>query len=135
MEVITWTRHLKTPQVENAVRLLGWLVACGHQRLVAVALLGFRGVHGLSLVGHVSHEAVEVVSSVGGRLDAAVREGDHEGALHVAGGVLALRLLEVDLGVVVVDSVLVGEWLGRQLLVGWYWGCTVACGRYHGGAG
>ena len=48
-------------------------------------------------------------------LDPAVRERDHELALHVAAGVLALRLLEVCLGDLVGHGVLVGEWLGDLL--------------------
>ena len=56
-----------------------------------------------------------MVGCVGGCLDPAVRERDHELALHVTAGVLALRLLKVRLGDLVGHGVLVGEWL-RDLL-------------------
>ena len=56
-----------------------------------------------------------MVGGVGGCLDPAVWERDHELALHVAAGVLALRLLEVCLGDLVGHGVLVGEWLGDLL--------------------
>lgn len=73
------------------------------------------GVDRLPLVANLGDEAKLVVSGVGGCLDPAVRERDHELALHIAAGVLALRLLEVRLGDIVGHGVLVGEWLGDLL--------------------
>ena len=48
------------------------------------------GVNRFPLVADLGDEAELVVSGVGGRLDPAVRERNHELALHVAAGVLAL---------------------------------------------
>ena len=48
------------------------------------------GVNRFPLVADLGDEAELVVSGVGGRLDPPVRERDHELALHVAAGVLAL---------------------------------------------
>ena len=98
--------------VDNRSRLVG-----NRSRVVAIALLGLRGVDRGALVAHLSHEALGVVSRVGGGLDPTVGQGDGEGALDYSIGVLGLCLLEVGLGVVVRDAVLVGEGLGRQLLL------------------
>ena len=66
----------------------GSLVAGGRGRGSGVGL--GLGVLGLALVADLGDEAELVVSGVGGRLDPPVRERDHELALHVAAGVLAL---------------------------------------------
>jgi hypothetical protein len=85
---------------------------------VAVTSSGLRGVDRGTLIGDLSDETVVVVSGVGGGLDSAVGEGDHERSLHITLGILGLGLLEVGLGVVVVDAILVGERLGGKLLLG-----------------
>lgn len=65
----------------------------------------------LALVGHVSLEAVVVVSHVSHLLDAAVGEGHGVRALHgLPVGVLGVA--EVGAGVVVVDAVVEGVGLG-----------------------
>ena len=84
---------------------------------MAVSTLGLRGVDGGTLVGDISDESVVVVSGVGGGLDPAVGKGNHELSLDNSLGILGLSLLEVSLAVVIVDSVLVGEGLGSQLLL------------------
>ena len=84
---------------------------------MAVSLIGLRGVDGGTLVGDISNESIVVVSRVGGGLDPAVRKGNDELSLDNSLGILGLRLLEVSLAVVIVDSVLVGEGLGSQLLL------------------
>ena len=84
---------------------------------VAVPTGGLRGVDGGALVADLGHEPVDVVGGVLGGLDPAVGEGDHVAADDDTGGVLGLGLLEVGLAVVVVDTVLVGEGLGGQLLL------------------
>ena len=81
-----------------------------------ISTLGLRRVSSGARVGHLRNEPGLVGRRVGGRLDTTIRQGDREGALHVAVRVLRLRLLEVGLAVVVGDTVLVGEWLGGELL-------------------
>ena len=84
---------------------------------MAVTSRGLWRVNWLPGVGHLRHEPVDMVCRVGGRLDPAVRQGDREGTLNIATGILGLRLLEVGLAVVVGDTIFVGEGLGRQLLL------------------
>ena len=110
----------------------GWLVSGGG---VAVSLLGLRGVDGGSLVGDISDESVDMVSSVGGGLDSAVRKSNHEATGDNTSGVLGLGLLEVGLAVVISDSVLVGEWLRGELLLLVGGGLVVSRGRGIGGGG
>ena len=92
----------------------GWLVSGGG---VAVSLLGLRGVDGGSLVGDISDESVDMVSSVGGGLDSAVRKSNHEATGNDTVGILCFCLLEVGLAVVISDSVLVGVGLRGELLL------------------
>jgi len=113
-------------------------VVAGSGLGVTVSTSGLRGVHGCALIGDLSDESVVVVSGVGGGLDSAVGEGDHERSLNVAGGILGLGLLEVGLGVVIVDTILVGERLGGKLLllVGSRWAIgRRASGESHGEEG
>ena len=81
-----------------------------------VSTLGLRRVGSGARVGHLGNEPGFVGRRVGGRLDPTVRQGNREGALHVAVRVLRLSLLEVGLAVVVGDTVFVGEGLGCELL-------------------
>ena len=83
---------------------------------VAVSTGGLRGVDGGALVGDVGDESVLVVGGVGGGLDPAVGESDHEASGDNTSGILGLGLLEVGLAVVVSHSVLVGERLRGELL-------------------
>ena len=83
---------------------------------VAVSTGGLRGVDGGALVGDVGDESVLVVSGVGGGLDPAVGESDHEASGNNTVGVLGLGLLEVGLAVVVSHAVLVGVGLRGELL-------------------
>ena len=83
---------------------------------VAVSTSGLRRVDGGALVGHLGHEAVGVVGSVLGGLDAAVGKSDDKASLDNTGSILSLGLLKVGLAVVIVDSVLISEGLGRELL-------------------
>ena len=101
--------------------------------LGAIAAGRLGRVDGGALVGDVGHETIDMVRRVGGRLYAAVGQGDDKGALDHAVGVLRLGLLEVGLAVVVVDAVLVGERLGRQLLLGVGGGGAVGRPRGVGG--
>merc|ERR1719442_239318 len=78
---------------------------------MAVSSGGVRGVDGGALVGDVGDESVDVVSGVGGGLDPAVGESDHEASGNNTVGVLGLGLLEVGLAVVVGVG-LRGELLG-----------------------
>merc|ERR1719491_2748847 len=78
---------------------------------------GSGGVGGGALVADLGHEPVDVVGGVLGGLDPAVGEGNHVAADDDTVGILGLGLLEVCLAVVIVDSVLVGEGLGGQLLL------------------
>ena len=103
--------------------------------VTGVSTSGLRGVDGCALVGHLSHEAVVVVGGVGGGLDTAVGESDGERTGNLALGILGLGLLEVGLGVVVSDSVLVGEWLRGELLLLVGGGLVVSRGRGIGGGG
>ena len=81
-----------------------------------ISTLGLRRVSSGARVGHLRNEPGLVGCRVSGCLDTTVRQGDCEGALHVAVCILRLRLLEVGLAVVVGNTVLVGKWLGRKLL-------------------
>ena len=83
---------------------------------VAVSTGGLRGVDGGALVGDVGDESVLVVGGVGGGLDPAVGESDHEASGDNTSGILGLGLLEVGLAVVVSHAVLVGERLRGELL-------------------
>jgi len=105
----------------------GWgLVGWG----MSVSLLGLWWVDWGSLIGDISDESVGVVSGVGGGLDSAVGEGDHEASGDDTVGILCLGLLEVGLAVVISNSVFVGEWLRGELLwdiwgwfvISWGWG-------------
>ena len=83
---------------------------------VTVSTGGLRGVDGGALVGDVGDESVLVVGGVGGGLDPAVGESDHEASGDNTSGILGLGLLEVGLAVVVSHAVLVGERLRGELL-------------------
>ena len=93
----------------------GGLVSGGS---VAVSLLGLRGVDGGSLVGDISDESVDMVSSVGGGLDSAIGKSNHEATGNKTVGILCFCLLEVGLAVVISHSVLVSVRLGGELLWG-----------------
>ena len=86
---------------------------------MAVSLLGLWGVDGGSLVGDISDESVDMVSSVGGGLDSAIGKSNHEATGNKTVGILCFCLLEVGLAVVISHSVLVSVRLGGELL---YWG-------------
>ena len=116
------------PLWRNISLLPGRLVGTGCG--VAVSTGGLRGVDSLTGVGHLSHEAVCVVSCVGGGLDTAVGEGDGERAGNIATGILGLSLLEVGLAVIISHTVLVGVGLGGQLLLNV--GSRGAVGRWAG---
>ena len=96
---------------------------------VAVSTGGLRGVDGGALVGDISDESVLVVGGVGGGLDPAVGESDHEASGDNTSGVLGLGLLEVGLAVVVSHAVLVGEGLRGELLGDIGGGLVVGGGR------
>ena len=96
---------------------------------MAVSTGGLRGVDGGALVGDVGDESVLVVGGVGGGLDPAVGESDHEASGDNTSGVLGLGLLEVGLAVVVSHAVLVGEGLRGELLGDIGGGLVVGGGR------
>ena len=91
---------------------------------MSVSFLGLWWVDRGTLVGNLSNKSVVVVSSVGSGLDSAVRKSNHEGSSNFAFSILSFGLLEVVLGVVINDSVFIGEWLrGKFLDGGWVvWG-------------
>ena len=103
-------------------RLVHW----GNRGSVAVPPSGLRGVDGGALIADLSDKAVDVVSGVLGGLDPAVGQSNHIAAGDNTVGILGLSLLEVGLAVVVVDSILIGERLGGELLDllvdCWRWG-------------
>ena len=80
-------------------------------------VFGFFGVVGDTFVFHISDESVLVVSGVGNGLDTTVGEVDAVGALEVTVVVLGLGFLEVGTRVVIGNTVLVSEGLGRELLL------------------
>ena len=96
---------------------------------MSVSLLGLWGVDWGALVGDISDESVDVISGVGGGLDPAVGESDHEASGDNTSGVLGLGLLEVGLAVVVSHAVLVGEGLRGELLGDIGGGLVVGGGR------
>jgi len=96
---------------------------------MAVSSGRLGGVDGGALVGDVGDESVDVVSGVGGGLDPAVGESDHEASGNNTVGVLGLGLLEVGLAVVVSHAVLVGEGLRGELLGDIGGGLVVGGGR------
>jgi hypothetical protein len=79
------------------------------------------GVLGLSFVLDISDETVLVVSGVGHNLDTAVGKVDTVRSLEVAISVLGLGLVEAGARVFIIDTVLVGEGLGSELLL-FVWG-------------
>ena len=83
---------------------------------MAVSLLGLWGVDWGSLVGDISDESVDMVSSVGGGLDSAIGKSNHEATGNKTVGILCFCLLEVGLAVVISHSVLVSIRLGGKLL-------------------
>jgi len=99
---------------------------------VTVSCGGLRGVDGGTFVCDISDETVVVVGGVGSGLDPAVGKGDHIRSLDITGGILGLGLLEVSLGVVVIDAILVCERLGSKLLLFVGSRCTVGSGRASG---
>merc|ERR1712025_56168 len=104
----------------------GWLGSIGGG--MAVSLLGLWGVDWGSLVGDISDESVDMVSSVGGGLDSAIGKSNHEATGNKTVGILCFCLLEVGLAVVISNSVLVSVRLGGKLLRGIGSGGSV-CGR------
>jgi len=66
------------------------------------------GVDSLPVIGHLSHVAVNVVGVVVDSLGAAVREVDLVGSLDNTGAIVRLSSIEVGVGVVISDSVVVG---------------------------
>ena len=93
---------------------------------MAVSLLGLWGVDGGSLVGDISDESVDMVSSVGGGLDSAIGKSNHEATGNKTVGILCFCLLEVGLAVVISHSVLVGERLGGELILLVSWSSVVS---------
>jgi len=65
------------------------------------------GVDSLPVIGHLSHVAVNVVGVVVDSLGAAVREVDLVGSLDNTGAIVRLSSIEVGVGVVISDSVVV----------------------------
>ena len=85
----------------------GWLVVSwGWGRRIRLGL----GVHGSSLVSHLSNIAVIAVGGVGHVLDPAVGKSNRVRSGHVAGTIGLLLALEVGLGVVISHGV--GEGVG-----------------------
>merc|ERR1712106_594213 len=82
---------------------------------MAISSCRLWGVDRGAVIGHLSNKTIHMVSSVGGGLDTAVREGDGEGALDKTIGILGLSLLEVGLRVVIRDSILIGIRLRGEL--------------------
>merc|ERR1712106_1279474 len=102
-------------------RLVNWcsLVSWGS---MSVSSSRLWGVDCGTFIRHLSNESVVVVSSVGGGLDSAIRKSNGERSSNFALSILSLSLLEVVLGVVINNSVLVGKWLRSKLL---NWGSVV----------
>merc|ERR1719348_11092 len=88
----------------------------GRSRVVSISLLGLRGVDRGTLIGDLSNKTVGVISSVFGSLDTAIRESNGERSGNIATSILGFGLLEVGLGVVISNSILIGIRLGRKLL-------------------
>ena len=105
---------------------------------MTISLLGLRGVDGSSLIGDISNESIDMVSSVGGGLDSAVGKSNHEATGNDTVGILCFCLLEVGLAVVISNSILIGERLRGKLLllvgsrlVGRGWGVSRGRGVSH----
>jgi len=86
------------------------VVSWGRGRRIRLGL----GVHGSSLVGHLSNIAVIAVGGVGHVLDPAVGKSNRVRSGHVAGTIGLLLALEVGLGVVISHGV--GEGVGGDLI-------------------
>jgi hypothetical protein len=74
-----------------------------------------------TLVGNISNIAVVVVSSVLHSLDPAIGKGNGVGSKNIAVSISRLSSIEGSLGVVILDSILVGVGL-RDLSIGRSWG-------------
>ena len=89
----------------------------GSRLVGAIPALGGRRVHGGSLVLHISHVTIDVVSPVCHDLDTAVGQVDAILALQVAVLILLLNLVKVGPSVFVLDTVLVCVGAGRFLVL------------------
>ena len=113
----------------------GWLVGRGR---VSVSTGGLWGVDWGTFIGDISKESVLVVSGVCGGLDTAIRKSNHEATLDNTSSILSFCLLEVNLAVVIVDSVLVSKWLRGEFLWGIWgrgsigWGASSESGGHEG---
>merc|ERR1719347_396152 len=83
---------------------------------VSVSTCGLWGVDRGSLIGDLSNESVDMVSSVGGGLDTAIGKSNHEATLDNTVGILCFCLLEVSLAVVIIGSILISKRLRGELL-------------------
>merc|ERR1719210_2839671 len=80
---------------------------------------------GLTLVPHISNEAIVMVSVVGDNLDTTVRKLNSVFSLDNSMFILSLSLGKVS-AVLISSSILVGKWLwGNLLLMVWSWGWVV----------
>merc|ERR1719270_1382217 len=86
---------------------------------------------GLTLVPHISNEAIVMVSVVGDNLDTTVRKLNSVLSLDNSMFILSLSLGKVS-AVLISSSILVGKWLwGNLLLMVWSW-CRVVWSRCWG---
>merc|ERR1719431_2316870 len=113
---------------------------------MSVSFLGLWWVDWGTFIGNLSNESIVVVSSVGGGLDSAIGKSNHERSGNFAFSILSFSLLEVVFGVVINDSVFIGEWLRGELLllvnrgrvvsrgstIGW-WAVSKSCSKKGGG--
>ena len=99
----------------------GWGINRGS---MSISLLWLWWVDWGSFISDFGNESVVVVSGVGGGLDSAIGKSNHERSSNLSFSILSLSLLEVVLGVVINNTVFIGEWLrGKFLDRGWVvWG-------------
>merc|ERR1719264_674900 len=115
--MVSWSNNggsmVSWSNLDDGSCLVGWgwlVVSRGRGRRIRLGL----GVHGSSLVSHLSNIAVIAVGGVGHLLDPAVGKSHSVGSLDIAGTVGGLLSVEVGLGVVISHGV--GEGVGGDLI-------------------
>ena len=83
---------------------------------MSIPFLRFRWVDCSTFICNLSYKPIIMVSSICSGLYTPIRKGNGEGPSNFPLGILSLCLLKVILRVVISYSILIGKWLGRELL-------------------
>merc|ERR1719281_694269 len=81
----------------------------------------------LTLISHISNESIFMISMVGDNLDTTVRKLNSVLSLDNSIFILSLSLGKVS-SILISSTILIGKWLGRNLLLMvWSWSWVVWC--------